>query len=264
VWFGEPLDPATIAAALRAAEEAGLIVVFVTGRPPRWMKPVSEATGHTGLAICANGALLYDLDSDRVVDQTPLAAAAAGRLVRAIRTAAPGALFAVELAAGFRHEQGWGAAESAADGEVVAAGEALAAGPVAKLLVRHPDLPFEELARRAQRVAGDDAVATWSGTRLVEISAAGVTKGFALQRLCHHLGVDAAEVIAFGDMPNDLAMLAWAGHSVAVANAEADVRRAADEVTAANVDDGVALVLERILAERAPAATPDASRPSRG
>jgi hypothetical protein len=52
-------------------------------------------------------------------------------------------------------------------------------------------------------------------------------------------------------MENDLAMLDWAGHAVAVANAQQDVLDAADEVTASNLDDGVAQVLERLVADRA-------------
>jgi hydroxymethylpyrimidine pyrophosphatase-like HAD family hydrolase len=109
-------------------------------------------------------------------------------------------------------------------------------------------MPFAELAERARAAVGDDAVVTWAGLRVVEISAAGVTKAFALERLCRRLGITAEEVVAVGDMPNDLPMLAWAGTAVAVANAAEEVLEAADEVTAANVEDGVALLLERVLA----------------
>ena len=70
-------------------------------------------------------------------------------------------------------------------------------------------------------------------------------QGHGLARAAAHLGVGAADVVAFGDMPNDLAMLAWAGHGVAVANAHPDVLCVADEVTASNLEDGVASVLER-------------------
>ena len=45
----------------RRSQGRGVPVVFVTGRPPRWMAQVAERTGHTGLAVCANGALVYDL-----------------------------------------------------------------------------------------------------------------------------------------------------------------------------------------------------------
>jgi hydroxymethylpyrimidine pyrophosphatase-like HAD family hydrolase len=54
-------------------------------------------------------------------------------------------------------------------------------------------------------------------------------------------------VLAFGDMPNDLPMLRWAGHGVAVANAHASVLAEADEVTAGNDDAGVARVIERVF-----------------
>ena len=116
-----------------------------------------------------------------------------------------------------------------------------------KLLARHPTLPFAEFSERARRAVGDDAVATWADLRLVEISAAGVTKAYALERLCQGLGIDPSQVVAVGDMPNDLAMLRWAGTAVAVANATQEVLDAADEVTASNLEDGVAQLLERIL-----------------
>ena len=60
-------------------------------------------------------------------------------------------------------------------------------------------------------------------------------------------GIRREDVIAFGDMPNDLPMLTWAGHAVAVANAHPDVIAAADEVTASNDEAGVARVLERLF-----------------
>ncbi len=100
----------------------------------------------------------------------------------------------------------------------------------------------------AEAVAGDDAIVTRSGLELLEISAAGVTKGSALQRLCDGLGIAAAEVVALGDMVNDLSMLRWAGRAVAPANAHPDVLAAADEVIDGNGDDGVAAYLERLLA----------------
>src|SRR3954453_21932086 len=52
--------------ALTAAESAGAMVVIVTGRPPRWLQGIADETGHRGLAICANGALVYDLHTEQV------------------------------------------------------------------------------------------------------------------------------------------------------------------------------------------------------
>ena len=253
-------------AALAATRDAGITVVLVSGRQPRSLGPIAERIGVGGIAICANGALVWDLDTGTMVDSSPLTPDLAARLVRTLREAIPGVLFAVELEGSSGREAGW------SDGLVAAPGAALEAdaleligGPVIKLLVRHPSLPFAEVAERARAAVGDDAVATWAGLRLVEISAAGVTKAFALERLCRRLGVAAGEVVAVGDMPNDLAMLAWAGTAVAVANAAKEVLDAADEVTAANTEDGVALLLERILAANGgPVSAPRPPEPGTG
>jgi Cof subfamily protein (haloacid dehalogenase superfamily) len=233
-------------AALARVRQAGIVVVLVTGRPPRAVREIAARAGLGGLAICANGALVYDLDADQVATSSPLPAAVGARLVSELRQALPGVVFASEDERGFRRETDWvGLAQ--ADEVVHADPLDLVAEPVTKLLVRHPELRFSELVERIRALAGDEAVVTWSGVGLAEISAAGVTKAYALDWVCQRLGIAASEVIAFGDMPNDLPMLAWAGHSVAVANAPEEVRMAADEVTASNVEDGVAAVLERLV-----------------
>jgi Cof subfamily protein (haloacid dehalogenase superfamily) len=235
--------------AIRRARSIGIAFVAVTGRPPRSVRHLADRIGLEGIAICANGAIVYDLDNDVVVDQTPLAAEAALRIVRGLRAAAPGVVFAWEDAEGFGHERSWGRQPLTPAGRLVLGDPLeLLTAPVAKVLARHPDMDFDTLASLARAVAGDDAVITWSTRELVEVSAANVTKAYALERVCARLGVRSDAVIAIGDMPNDLAMLAWAGHSVAVANADPEVLAVAREVTAANTDDGVALVLERLLA----------------
>jgi HAD superfamily hydrolase (TIGR01484 family) len=243
----------TVSGRTRAAIErviaAGVTFVIVTGRPSRSVREIAARAGVRGLAICANGALVYDLDADEVVAATPLAAEVGRRLVTELHAALPGAVFASETEDRFQAMTGWGRRGLSAGGVELDDPLALVAAPVIKLLVRHPERPFAELVGRVRAVAGEDAVVTWSGVGLAEVSAAGVTKAFALEWVCRRLGVTPDRVVALGDMPNDLPMLAWAGRSVAVANADAEVVAAADEVTAANTDDGVAIILERIAAD---------------
>ena len=117
--------------------------------------------------------------------------------------------------------------------------------PVVKLMVRHPQSSPEALFA-AVTTAAAGRVAIIGPADLIEISGAGVTKQSTLTELCARLGVAADEVIAFGDMPNDLGTLMWAGRGVAVANADPEVLAAAREVTASNDADGVALVLESL------------------
>jgi Cof subfamily protein (haloacid dehalogenase superfamily) len=246
------LPDATVSARSLAAigriRQAGIAFLLVTGRPPRSVREIAARAGLGGLAVCSNGALVYDLDAGRVLTATPLTSGVGRRLVAELRRALPGAVFAAEDERGFRREAAWqGHGLDAVDEVVHADPLDLVAEPVVKLLLRHPELAQAELVERARELASDRAVVTISGDHLVEISAAGVTKAYALDWVCRRLGIPAAAVVAFGDMPNDLPMLAWAGHAVAVANARPEVRRAADEVTASNLDDGVALVLERLV-----------------
>jgi hydroxymethylpyrimidine pyrophosphatase-like HAD family hydrolase len=117
-------------------------------------------------------------------------------------------------------------------------------------MLRHDHLLADALVDRARAVVGHLAELTHSnsGDGLLEISAAGVSKATTLARLCAEHRVARDQVLAFGDMPNDLPMLEWAGHAVAVANGHPDVLAAADEVTTSNDDAGVARVLERLFA----------------
>ena len=96
--------------------------------------------------------------------------------------------------------------------------------PVGKLLVTCPTMDGEEFLARVREVVGTRGIVAFSGVDgLAEVSAPGVTKAAALARWCDELGIAAVEVWAFGDMPNDLPMLTWAGVSFAVANAHPDV-----------------------------------------
>ncbi len=235
-------------AALRAARARGIAVVLVTGRPPRGVRRLGLADC-AELAVCANGALLYDLVADRLLDERPIPGAVAARLVADLRRAAPGVVFAGEYGLSFCREPGYppGDPLDERDG-VVEDALRFADRGLAKLLVRHPQMAQKLVLPLATAVAGDDAVVTRSGLELLEISAAGVTKASALEGVCNKFGVAAADVVALGDMVNDLPMLRWAGRAVAVASAHPDVLAAADEVTASNADDGVAAYLERLLA----------------
>jgi Cof subfamily protein (haloacid dehalogenase superfamily) len=236
-------------AALGRARAAGIRVVLVTARGPRSVRLLGAELGLDGSAICSNGAITLDLVTGEVVRTQPLGAEIAARLVRELRARLPGILFAAESEE-IALEPGFAAWEwEPPAGTRYADGLELVAEPVAKLIVRHDTHALEAIAEAARELAGDDAAVTIPGPWTVEISAAGVSKAAALAELCAELGVAPEEVVAFGDYPNDLPMLEWAGHAVAVANAHPDVLRVADEVTASNADDGVALVLERLAAE---------------
>ncbi len=245
-------------AALAAAEEVGIEVFFVTGRPARWMDVVSDHVHGHGLAICANGAAVVDLHAGReFVQVRALPRTAAMAVVTALRSAAPGASFAVELTTGINYEPAYPPFFKDPGAHVAIAEKLLAedtdesAAPVLKLLAHHAELAPDEFLALAREAAGEYASITRSSpTALLEISGQGVSKASTLALCCAERGISPAEVVAFGDMPNDVEMLSWAGTSYAMGNAHPDVIAAASGRTTANNEDGVAVVIERIVADR--------------
>ncbi|MER5357345.1 Cof-type HAD-IIB family hydrolase [Streptomyces sp. NPDC002785] len=252
-------------AALAAAEEAGIEVFFVTGRPARWMDVVSDHVHGHGLAICANGAAVADLHADgKLVKVRPLEREIALDIVHTLRAATPGTSFAVELTTGIHYEPTYPPFHLD-PGATVAIAEKLlhqetpgTGTPVLKLLAHHAEMTPDDFLALARTAAGHRASFTRSSpTALLEVSGPGVSKASTLALCCAERGISPAEVVAFGDMPNDVEMLRWAGTSYAMGNAHPAAIAAASGRTATNGDDGVAVVIERILAARR---TPDAAR----
>lgn len=240
--------PGRTAAALRAAREAGALVVPVTARPPKVTFPIARAYDIRGVAICGNGALVVDLATEEVLERRPLAPKVARAVILALREAAPGALFACEDGLEFRCEPGYPTIVPPEDRTIC---DALAFLDVriSKLVVKHPGLEHALLREVAARAVGEHASIENSGPEWVEIHALGVSKGTMLADLAASHGIAREAVIAFGDYATDVPMLRWAGHGVAPASAWPEALDAADEVCGACDEEGVAVVLERLLSE---------------
>ncbi len=235
-------------------QAARIPFVLVTGRPPRWVPRIAEQLGDLRWAICANGAVRYDIAADRVVSSTTLTPEALRGLADSCARALPAAWLGVErvgtsafadVARQFLCEPGYQHAWDNPD-HSTAARELLFERPAIKLLVRDPRLTSDQMVAALAPLIPADIDLTFSNPKgLIEAAPGGVTKASGLASLAGEFGVDSCDVIAFGDMPNDTDMLRWAGHGVAMGNAHPDVLAVADEVTAPNTEDGVALVLER-------------------
>lgn len=231
------------AGALRRASDAGCRVVVATGRPARLLAPV-----RTGLplstVLCCNGAVVLDLASGLVVASHLLDGAILVEAVRRLRSA--GLVFVVGIEGlpdvGLRAEPDF---RPGADIPRIGLDE-MAGAQIAKALIRVDADHFAAVWRALEADFSEMLTVTRSGIEgLIELSAPGVTKGGIIDGMAREWGIAPSEAIAFGDMPNDLDMLRWAGRSVAMGNAEPEVKLAATEVGADHDSDGVALVLER-------------------
>jgi HAD superfamily hydrolase (TIGR01484 family) len=236
-------------AAFARIERAGSQFVFVTGRPPRLMGAIAEVFRHHGTAICANGALIYDLRQEKVVREHPIPPSRLADAARLLRATIAGIGLAVEYASELSGDTLYEAGAWDTDVTLQRLDDGkLFARPAPKLLGRHPVLSADELLVLAAPVLASVVnVYHSNGERLIEATAAGVSKASALADLAASAGIHSTDAVAFGDMPNDLPMLAWAGTSYGVANAHPDVLASVDRVIATNDDDGVAEVLEELF-----------------
>ena len=233
-------------AVLDELDGLGVPVVFTTGRPIRWMEELWADVGGHGLAICSNGGIVYDVARREVRTARTIAPDVLVEVASLLRSELPGTVFALEKTTGFAREPDFmpRLAVNRVSDVPTAPLEDLVDGDVVKLLARHEDHLPEPYWKQVASALGDLVVTTWSSTgTLVEMSAAGVTKATTLATVAAEMGLGPQDVVAFGDMPNDLAMLEWAGTSYAMANAHGTVRELADHLAPCNDEDGVAVVL---------------------
>jgi len=230
------------ASAIERAAASGARVVVATGRPVRIVTPLRESLGHT-IALCYNGAIVLDLATGEVLEAHVLDGAVFEDAVLKVRES--GLRFVVGVEGmpdvGIRGEADFREGYDLPRGSL----HEICEGPVVKGLIR-VQLDEFEAVWDAFSEFGDSLEVTRSGVEgLIEISRAGVSKGGVIAGLAERWGIAPSDAIAFGDMPNDLAMFRWAGRSVAMGNAEPEVKLAATEVGAHHNDDAVAQVLER-------------------
>jgi Cof subfamily protein (haloacid dehalogenase superfamily) len=237
--------------AFRKAHSMGIEIFFVTGRPPRWMPEIKDAFG-IGNAICGNGAMLYDLHNDNVLEQWLIDEEVQLEAVKRLRKAIPEISFAIESHNYFHREKiyipRW---DVGLDNIGVHQIEEVITSPALKVLARcsQQELTSDEMLAIAKVELDGLATVTHSNPHdsLLEISALGVSKGMTLAKMAARLGIDAADCVSFGDNPNDFSMLEWCGRSYAMADGHPDGPKYAKGVAGPCEEDGVAIVIEQLL-----------------
>ena len=256
-------------AGLASAESRGGQVVFVTGRPPRWMPAVVSATGHAGIAVCANGSVTVDLGSHQILSAHCLSAATVVEARhRILALLGSGSSFGLEYAplgpidsSGFFHEPEF-APVARTGARLHDFSDPLPTGDVVKLLARskpaaaadadHLSPTFHaeivELVATAAEALGDLGTVSHSSRTqlLLEVAPLGVTKATGIADLAQVARAPGVQLLAVGDMPNDIPMLELADRAYAVASAHPSVLAIADEIIPDPQDDGVLQLLESL------------------
>ncbi|CAL9297869.1 MULTISPECIES: HAD family hydrolase [unclassified Streptomyces] len=238
--------------ALAAATAAGAAHIVVTGRSVPWTRAILDDLAYEGLAVCGQGAQVYHAGEHRLLTSVTLDRQLAG-LALAKLEAEVGPLALAASRDGLDGEVLVGSGYAVQDGPLpylpLEDPAELWSAPLNKLYIQHPELDDDALTATARRVVGGLVDVVMAGAGIVEILPLGLTKATGLSLAARRLGVKAAETIAFGDMPNDIPMFAWARHGVAMADAHDELKAVADEITAASDEDGIAVTLERLLGQ---------------
>lgn len=243
---------------LGAARDAGAEFVLATGRPPRWIAEITDqfdgARAHVRYAVCANGAIIYDVENDHVLRAVVLEPELQRYLGDVVARVLPGAGIAAERVGRSAHDAATAPFVARAGYQhawlnpdhVEVGDDEVFSEPAVKLLVRAPDLRSADMAALLEPEMGELTQITYSTSNgLVELSVPHTHKASGLRTLIELAGLSDTRTVAFGDMPNDAEMLSWAHHGVAMGHADPVALAAADEVTVGNNEDGVAQVLER-------------------
>ncbi|MEU9031573.1 HAD family hydrolase [Streptomyces sp. NPDC048383] len=237
--------------ALATARAVGAQHIVVTGRPVPQVRHVLDDLGYQGLAVCGQGAQVYDTARGILLHSVSmdrgLAEVALGKIEAEI-----GEVWAAVNQEGLDAEMligpGYRMWHPHLPTVRVPRRADLWSAPINKVLLQHPRLDDDELTRVARSVVGDLVNVTMAGEHTVELQPLDVDKAAGLARAAEVLGIPGSCTIAFGDMPNDVPMFAWAAHGVAMANSHRELLAVADEVTLSNEEDGIAVVLERLYA----------------
>lgn len=242
----KPIADPTVAA-IRECLDAGIVFMPVTGRPIRWLAPVHESIPELGPVICANGSIVYDLAAGEVVTAHTVGAPVLAEFVSLIDEAMPDAVLGFESLDGLRLEHGFHT-RFPRDAHYIDRAESRHVPDVVKILLRTGSRDSDAILAEVRSVIGDSLHATHSNPTngLVELSAAGVTKARTLANFCADAGIPVSAVAAFGDMPNDVEMLGWAGTGYAMADGHPLTIAAADSVVSSIADGGIAEALRRI------------------
>ncbi len=251
----ETLSASTLAAIQRVAG-LGHHVMLSTGRSVSMTLPVLQRLELSSqFVVCANGAIVLGRD-----DEAPSGYSKAfvetfdpTDVLSRIRTHLGDASFAVEDADGvFRFTGTFPDGALAVSRQKVEFDDLLHI-QATRVVVISPDHAIDDFLSVVERMGLHKVSYNVGWTAWLDIAPEGVNKATGLERVRAELGIPRTRVMAVGDGRNDIDMLQWAaaggGLGVAMGQAPEEVVAAANERTATDLDDGVAVVLGRHFPE---------------
>jgi Cof subfamily protein (haloacid dehalogenase superfamily) len=236
--------------ALDEVHKREIKVTLATGRNYNATRPFAEAIRASAPLILLNGARVEELGSRRVVASHNLPLRDARRALALVKEMGlhvdlhlDGQIYVERLSQDAIDSMKKDNVTALVVGDLL---NFLGRDPTKLLIVGEPKRLNEFKKAYADRW---DELPTMvkSEPNYLEILGPGVSKGNALKKVAHYMGIPLAKVMAFGDNPNDLDMIKAAGLGVAMGNAHPELKRVADLIADTNDNDGVAKVIREYI-----------------
>jgi Cof subfamily protein (haloacid dehalogenase superfamily) len=232
--------------------DLGHEVMIATGRSVAMTLPVVDRLGITPeYIVCSNGAITLKRDEDAPLGYSRdlVETFDPTEVLQTVRANLTTANYAVEDEDGLSRYTG-----SFPDGALGAGSEKvefddLLGQRATRVVVISPEHAIEDFLDIVEDMGLHKVSYNVGWTAWLDIAPDGVNKATALERVRELLAIPREHVIAVGDGRNDIDMLEWAsksGRGVAMGQAPDDVREAANEMTATDIDDGVARLFEGV------------------
>lgn len=215
-------------------------VIIATGRPPRWTRRIPDAL-HVHPWICYNGAVAHN-EAGEIIYRSLVPSDAARTIINQFQDRDPTCWLGLEIEDTLYINQ----ADERPDATVVDDLLRFVDQPISKVLFQAEKA--EELPEYLALLPEDVRALVSTKVALVQVMGRTTSKGAALAEMVKRWDLSLENVVSFGDDVNDVEMIEHCGLGVAMSNAVDEVKAVADMATASNDEDGVALVLEQLLA----------------
>jgi len=250
--------------ALLEAQNRGIKLILASGRPIRGMLDVMhelEMDKHHGLVVAYNGASVMDCESKEIVFNKAMTAEEAQSVLNHVKNfevipmvAKDDTMYVNNVYKGmltYKNNQiNIIEYESRGGNYLLCEKSDLAEFvdfPLNKILLAgDPEYLKTNHIRISEPFIGKLS-SMFTAAFYYEFTAQGIDKANALNEVLVPMGIKPEDTISFGDGQNDLSIINFAGIGVAMGNAVDELKKAADEITLSNDEDGIAHVLERYL-----------------
>lgn len=248
--------------AIKNITEKGILVILCSGRPMKYVENISKQCYASNYIITSNGGIIYDYKADNIIYKNTMNKQAIIRLYELAKInnvtfrmdiGEIQVVNKLEISDDFRKELDTDIKTFVNKNDVILC--TMLDEDFEKIRNLRKDIEKIKNIEIKQELKSSGDISLYAKEKFYYfIGNINLCKSFAIETFCKQLHIDLEDTIAIGDDFNDISMFKTVGYSVAMGNANDEVKKYADEITSSNEEDGVAIFLENLLKHHFPMA----------